>query len=307
MSSLRQSSNNIVRSPLFYVGDKYKLLGQLESFFPDNIERFIEPFTGGGSVALNTPAKEYFLNDIDQSIISIHYFLTEYSSSSAAFYERVNKLIYAYGLSRSFAEDIVPPSLKLKWKKTYYAKHNDEAYRKLRESYNNEKIKDPAKLYLLLIYGFNRMIRFNASGQFNVPVGNVDFNKNVESSLKAYFDWSSRNRISWSNKDYTHFLQSFDFKKGDFVYFDPPYLITFSEYNKLWSQLNEEKLIQIMDDLNSKGVHFAVSNVTHYKGRVNKTFLLWSKKYNTHTIKSNYISYHDNSIKSFKEVLVTNY
>ena len=34
-------------------------------------------------------------------------------------------------------------------------------------------------LYLLLIYGFNHMIRFNKSGKFNLPVGNVDFNKNV--------------------------------------------------------------------------------------------------------------------------------
>lgn len=307
MSSSQQSNKKFVRSPLFYVGDKYKLLGQLEGLFPKNIERFIEPFTGGGSVALNTPANEYFLNDIDQNIVSIHRLLIRYSNNGRAFHDKINRIIHNHGLSRSFQEDIVPESLKQQWKKSYYAKYNDKAYRELREVYNNESVKDPMKLYILLIYGFNRMIRFNSSGHFNVPVGNVDFNKNVESSLETYFDWSSKNKINWSNKDYILFLQSFEFKKGDFVYLDPPYLITFSEYNKLWDKTNEEALIKIMDDLNSKGVRFAVSNVTHYKGRTNETFLIWSKKYHSHTINSNYISYHDNSIKTFKEVLVTNY
>jgi len=43
-------ANNINRSPLFYVGDKYKLLNEILPYFPKEIDRFIEPFTGGGSV-----------------------------------------------------------------------------------------------------------------------------------------------------------------------------------------------------------------------------------------------------------------
>lgn len=39
----------------------------------------------------------------------------------------------------------------------------------------------------------------------------------------------------------------------------------------------------------------------------NDIFIEWSQKYYTHSIKSNYISYHDNSIKQFNEVLITNY
>jgi hypothetical protein len=68
----------------------------------------------------------------------------------------------------------------------------------------------------------------------------------------------------------------------------------------------KHKLINL-DKLNKSGVRFAVSNVTHYKEKENKSFNDWSKKYNVLPIKSNYISYHDNSIKIFKEVLVTNY
>lgn len=58
------------RSPFFYVGDKFKLLPQLKENFPKDIEKFIEPFCGGGSVFLNTPAKKYILNDIDSEFIA---------------------------------------------------------------------------------------------------------------------------------------------------------------------------------------------------------------------------------------------
>ena len=41
-------------------------------------------------------------------------------------------------------------------------------------------------LYLLLIFGFNRMLRFNSKGEYNLPVGNVDFNKNTETALRLF-------------------------------------------------------------------------------------------------------------------------
>ena len=41
--------DEIVRSPLFYVGDKYKLMREIRSHFPQQIGRLIEPFVGGGS------------------------------------------------------------------------------------------------------------------------------------------------------------------------------------------------------------------------------------------------------------------
>lgn len=45
--------HKIFRSPLFYVGDKYRLIREIKSHFPVDIAKFIEPFAGGGSVFLN--------------------------------------------------------------------------------------------------------------------------------------------------------------------------------------------------------------------------------------------------------------
>ena len=71
------------RSPFFYVGDKFKLLSQLKDNFPKDIDKFIEPFCGGGSVFLNTKANQYILNDIDSYMISLHKFLIAYSKNQA--------------------------------------------------------------------------------------------------------------------------------------------------------------------------------------------------------------------------------
>ena len=197
---------SIVRSPLFYVGDKYKLMSQLKELFPQNINRYIEPFCGGGSSFLNTKAKKYLLNDIDKNIISLHKFLNEQSGNSR-FFDEVFELINHYLFSCSYKNFIPPLELRQKYKKTYFAKFNKESYAKLKMDYNANK-NDILRLYLLLIYGFNHMLRFNLKGEFNLPVGNVDFNANVLKALKAYFDFSKNTEVEFHNLDFVKFIEN---------------------------------------------------------------------------------------------------
>jgi len=299
---------NLKRSPLFYVGDKYKLMGQLMCLFPKGIDSFFEPFVGGGTVFLNVQAKRYFLNDINSNIIKIHRYLLNVSKKRKYFFEEINKIIHSYNLSRSYREDVVPDILKKQWGKTYFARFNKAGYEKMKSDFNESRCKDPLVLYVLLIYGFNRMLRFNRFGNFNLPVGNVDFNKNVENALNDYFEIVIERNIKFHNMDFGAFLKKYKFSKNDFVYIDPPYLMTFSEYNKLWDKTNEDDLFRTIDWLNKKNIRFALSNVTHYNGCRNDALMRWMGKYNVHTIKSNYISYNNNSTrKNIKEVLITNY
>ena len=297
----------IVRSPFFYVGDKYKLIEEISSYFPDDIEKFVEPFVGGGSVFMNIDARKFYLNDIDVNVIALHKFLCKSANKRTEFFRRIESLIAEYGLSYSYKEDRIPIELRQQYKKTYYAKYNKEAYGRMKRDFNESSIADLYVLYLLLIYGFNRMLRFNKNGDFNLPVGNVDFNANVVNALEAYFMQVISKKPKWFNIDYKDFLQKIRLSEKDFVYLDPPYLITFSEYNKLWNEQDEIELLQLLDSLNKRRIRFAISNVTHYKGRCNNLFIDWACKYNVHPIKSNYISYHDNSTKQISEVLITNY
>ena len=153
------------------------------------------------------------------------------------------------------------------------------------------------------------MIRFNKNGLFNLPVGNVDWNKNVTKALKDYASWvENSNEITYSSLDFETFVYNHKIEENDFLYFDPPYLITFSDYNKLWNEIEEKRLYQLLDKLDSKGIKWGLSNMLNHKGKENSLLLEWAQKYNEYSIKSNYISRFDNSIKEdSKEIFVTNY
>jgi DNA adenine methylase len=301
-----KSIDNIRRSPFFYMGDKYKLIPQLKEKFPKAIHRFIEPFCGGGSVFLNVDAKEYLLNDVDSNMISLHKYFVNQSKTTEFFWDNVKKTIEKYSLSATFLGHEVPQILKKECPKTYFAHYNKQAYSQMRSDYNKEKT-NATLLYLLLIYGFNRILRFNSKGDFNLPVGNVDFNVNTQRAINNYFLFVADKNISFFSMDFEKFLNEVKPSRDDFVYLDPPYLITFSEYNKLWNEENEIRLINVLDSINEANVRFAVSNVLWHRTRYNGIFNEWAQKYNIVRIKSNYISFNDNTEKDTYEVLIKNY
>ena len=121
--------------------------------------------------------------------------------------------------------------------------------------------------------------------------------------------------IEFSNLDFL----SVDLSKlgnGDFVYCDPPYLITTGSYNdgkrgfKDWTETEEKQLLELLDQLNEQGVQFALSNVFYHKGLSNDILIDWSKKYEVHYIDKSYSNcsyqFKDRNTKTV-EVLITNY
>lgn len=300
-------NSKTIRSPFFYVGDKYKLMPQLKQLMPKNIEQYIEPFVGGGSSFLNSKGTSYMLNDVDSYVVELHRQIGSYTGKSEELFDALFEIIDFYGLSCSYRGICVPEDMKKKYVKTYYSKYNKDAYIRMRKDFNANK-NDFLRLYLLLIYGFNHMIRFNGKGDFNLPVGNVDFNNNVYQALNNYLDFVGEHEIEFFNMDYISFLEKIRFDKNSYVFLDPPYLISMSEYNKLWNDKKEDELCEYLDLLNDRGIKFGITNLITHKGKVNQRFLEWSKKYCTYDVKSNYISFNDNTIKAdSQEVFVTNY
>ena len=300
-------NSKTIRSPFFYVGDKYKLMPQLKQLMPKKIEQYIEPFVGGGSSFLNSKGTSYMLNDIDSYVVELHRQIGSYTGKSEELFDALFEIIDFYGLSCSYRGICVPEDMKKKYVKTYYSKYNKDAYIRMRKDFNANK-NDFLRLYLLLIYGFNHMIRFNGKGDFNLPVGNVDFNNNVYQALNNYLDFVGEHEIEFFNMDYISFLEKIRFDKNSYVFLDPPYLISMSEYNKLWNDKKEDELCEYLDSLNDRGIKFGITNLITHKGKLNQRFLEWSKKYCAYDVKSNYISFNDNTIKAdSQEVFVTNY
>ena len=71
-NTMNTEKKRTIRSPFFYVGDKYKLMPQLKQLMPKHIGQYIEPFVGGGSSFLNSQGTSYLLNDIDFYVVELH-------------------------------------------------------------------------------------------------------------------------------------------------------------------------------------------------------------------------------------------
>ena len=102
------------------------------------------------------------------------------------------------------------------------------------------------------------------------------------------------------------------FLVSDFVYVDPPYRISTATYNEKggWGIQDDLDLMCFLDNVNSLGSKFALSNVITHKGICNAELIDWAKKYNLieldfHYNNSNYQSKAKNY--GTQEVLITNY
>ena len=291
-----------IKSPMNYTGGKYKLLHQIEPLFPEDINLFVDLFTGGGNIAVNVKANKIVANDCEENIIGIYKTFQKYDNVDELI-AQIEEIIKTYGLTID----------------------NTEAYNKFRNDYNNLKTSQgnyplpissynmDILLYVLICYSFNHQYRFNSKGEFNMPFGKErsQWNENMKNNLINFHRRIKEKDIVFLNKDFRQ-LKVDKLGINDFVYCDPPYLITCATYNEKdgWNQECEEDLLNLLDELNTKKIKFALSNVLYSKGKTNDLLIEWSKKYNVHHLDYTYqnCNYHtkDKTNKS-DEVLITNY
>ena len=278
-----------IKSPLNYTGGKFKLLPQLLELFPKDINTFMDLFGGGGNVAVNVEANHVIYNDILEQVPEM---LEEFKKLGATdCISLIDSYIEEYSLT----------------------KENKEGYLKLRQKYNSSKFKDPIMLYTLICYSFNNQIRFNAKQEYNMPFGKgrSSFNPALREKFIAFVDRLQEIDIEFYSKDFRN-IEVEILSKNDFVYCDPPYLITTASYNENggWSEQAERDLLAKLDEISGVGVRFALSNVLESKGKSNDILKDWAKKYNVNYLSTAYsnCSYHkkDKTSKDI-EVLITNY
>ena len=275
-----------IKSPMNYTGGKYKLLNQILPLFPKDINTFIDLFAGGCNVAINVNANRIIANDLCSEVISVYKGIQDGNTEENI--EMIEKIINKYNLS----------------------KENKEGYLELRNDYNNGN-KEWYVFYTLLAYSFNNQIRFNKKGEFNMPFGKnkSSFNPTLKQKFKDFSNAIHNKNIKFTNNDFRK-LNVNKLGENDFVYLDPPYLVTEATYNTGWNEETEKDLLSLCDRLNEKGIKFAISNVLEHNGSKNEILINWSKKYNVNYLNYDYsnCNYHkkDNGHKSV-EVLITNY
>lgn len=280
-----------IKSPLNYIGGKYKLLEQITPLFPPQINTFVDLFSGGANVGINVDAKHHIFNDMNSRIIEMFRFFST---------QDIDNLV---------------SSVKSRIEEYQLSKTNEKGYIEFRNQYNSNP--NPLDLYVLVSYSYNYQFRFNNSMEFNNPFGRnrSRFSPNMENNLRLFVS-----RLQQLNANFTdnlfHEVDLSGLSTSDFVYLDPPYLITTGNYNDgnrgflNWGIQQEMQMYSLMDQLSDMGIRYALSNVLEHKGKTND---LLKKYINDSHVYANLLNYNYNNSsynskgKGSIELLVTNY
>lgn len=271
--SIKRIKDYFIKPTFNHLGNKYRMIEDLIRNFPKhNIDYFVDAFAGSGVVSLNYQSpKKIFLNDNDKWLTKVLDYLM--NTNYKIIIEEIENIIKKYKLPIDF----------------YINKYNDE-YNLLKSEFNTNPTTQ--KLLVLILFGFNQQIRFNSEGKWNIPAGKFYWNNYHKNKLIEFCQKASDRTYSIHSKDFQLFvneiLSDID-KEKTFFYFDPPYLITNATYNRSWTEIEERKLINLIQSLLDKGYKWSLSNVLRCKGKTNKILLDFINK-NIKKIKIDYIS-----------------
>ena len=257
------------KAPFNYIGNKYRIINEITSLFPKEINNFVDLFCGGGDVSINTRARHIYANDINYHVIDIIQAIQKQPITEILKY--IDNTIQKWGLS----------------------KDSKENYLRFRNYYNNSK--KPIDLYILMCFSFNFQFRFNSKHEYNNPFGQnrSHFSAKMRANLITYSQLISK--IEFTSCDFRQF--NYDMlHDGDLLYADPPYLLSCGSYNdgkrgfNGWSIGDDLKLMEILQDLHEKGIKFALSNVIEHKGKQHHYLIDWAtkNKFIIHDLNINY-------------------
>lgn len=234
--------NKLVTPVLKWVGGKRQLLPEIKKHIP-KYNTYYEPFVGGGAVMFELQPSNIVINDINLELMNV------------------------YSVIKNNVDDLIK---ELSNNKKYA--NNSESFYTIRELDREPKkynkltgIEKATRILYLNKTCYNGLYRVNSLGEFNSPFGNYkNPNINNEITLKAVSKYFNEANIKFMNTDFEKAIKNA--KKGDFVYFDPPYApisktSNFTGYNEGgFGESEQERLKRVCDKLNDKGVKFLLSN-----------------------------------------------
>lgn len=288
-------NTDIMRSPIFYMGNKHKLLKQLLPLFPNKCRIFLDAFGGSGVVCMNYQGYEKTIyNEINKNVIGLVNMIKDNDLQE---------------LNDYYQNKIKKYNLRTKSNKSN-PQLNAEGFYKLRDEYNNSENKNYKDLFLLLCYSMNHLLRFNSNHQFNASNGSDSYNDKNYIQLQNFK--TKFENVLVLNEDVFNIDFSI-FNTEDFIYFDPPYTNTTAVYNEKgafggWNKENDLLLFDLLENLNIRGIKWGLSNVFINRGVKNNHLIEWCKQnnWNVYHLNRNYNPFSRGNSNN-DEVFITNY
>lgn len=266
-----------------WAGGKRQLLIEIQKRLPKVYNTYYEPFVGGGALLFELAPKKAIINDI------------------------TSELIDTYVTIRDDYESLIE---KLLIHQKEHKRNPDEYYYKVRaldrqsDWLKQSKLIKAARFMYLNKSCFNGLYRVNSKGFFNVPSNkkievNI-FNKENLIEIHKYL----KSSVTIFNKDF--YEVSNEAKKGDFVFFDPPYDLlkkdTFDSYTKdAFGEEGQKRLAELFQRLSDRGCYLMLTN--HNTPLINELYA----KYNIEVVQVKRMINSDSKNRTGEEVIITNY
>lgn len=229
----RRAAGQTSRPFLKWAGGKRQLLGELVRRVPERYARYFEPFIGGGALFFQLAPRKAVLADVNE------------------------RLIRTYRGVRNHVDDVI--ALLQDYP------HEAEFFYELRKV--NIDVRSDAEVAAWFIYlnktGFNGLYRVNRSNRFNVPFG--------RHANPKFCDGARLRACSAALAHADLYVEDFEVavakaKRGDFVYFDPPYMpvsatSSFTSYTSNGFGVEQQtRLRNVALSLKQRGVNVLLSN-----------------------------------------------
>ena len=267
-----------------WAGGKRQIIDKLREHVPFEFDTYYEPFIGGGALLFELSPKKAVINDCNEELMNVYNCIKDENK----FTKMCNEL------------------------NRYETIHSEEFFLEIR-SKDRDKVKfkrmpdykRAARTIYLNKACFNGLYRVNSKNEFNVP-----FNKKTKvntydgQNLSIIHSYLNFNDVKILCTDFEESVK--DAKKGDFIYFDPPYdsdTKTFNSYTENGFGKEEQiRLSKVFKELANRGCYVMLSN--HNTILVNELY----KDFNMHFIEAKRnINSNGKKRGKVEEVIITNY
>ena len=267
-----------------WAGGKRQIIDKLLELVPYEFDTYYEPFIGGGALLFELSPNKAVINDYNTELINV--------------YECIKD-----------ADKYKKMCSELNHHETH---HSEEYYYEIRNKDRDKSkfnrmadYKRAARTIYLNKACFNGLYRVNSKNEFNVPFNRKEkVNTYDRENLSIIHSYLNFNNIKLLNTDFEDSIK--EAKKGDFIYFDPPYdsdTETFTSYtDEGFGKEEQKRLADVFKDLDKRGCYVMLSN--HNTKLVNELY----KNYNIHVIEAKRnINSNGKKRGKVEEVIITNF
>lgn len=267
-----------------WAGGKRQIIDKLLQYVPDEYDTYYEPFVGGGALLFELSPKKAVINDSNKELMNVYNVLCDEDK-----FKKMCSILNSYEANHS--------------EEFFYEIRNKD---RSKASFN--RLSDytrAARTIYLNKACFNGLYRVNSKNEFNVPFGKKNKVNTYEGgNLITVSNYLTMNDVKLLSVDFEESVKNA--KKGDFVYFDPPYdsdTSTFTSYTEDGFGKEEQKrLAKIFKNLDDKGVYVMLSN--HNTELINELY----SGYNIHVIEAKRnINSNGKKRGNVEEVIITNF